>query len=359
MALFGPPDIEKLTRKGDVAGLIKALDHEDTNVIYPAGQALRTLGVAAVEPMIAALGRPGDPRTRGLLALALGDSGDQRAFEPLVAALRDESEDLRGPAAMALGRFGDPRAFEPLLAVLGDADAGVRAAVVTSLGQIGDPRALEPLATALAKDESLVQGWAASALRNLGDPAAVEPLIEALGDPDKGVRWSAAEALAGFHDPAAVGALRAALLDPEPSVSERAGIALQALGESPEPEPAAATGGDTRAEVQCARCDASFDWEGSYWHQDTAGSSDANPPGHGTFRPRAYCPSCGELVAEWHIDSIRDYDEWAWFGENAGANAGAELPPSPLQVWGKEIPLDLQPPFEAHRIELEKLPTHS
>ena len=105
----------------------------------------------------------------------------------------------------------------------------------------------------------------------------------------------------------------------------------------------------------CARCQLAFTWDEAYQHQDTPGSAPYNPPGHGVFRPRAYCPNCGVLVAEWHIDQTRDYDEWAWFGENAAVNAGKPLPPNPLLMWGKAIPVAFLPTYPEHQLAIDKI----
>lgn len=100
----------------------------------------------------------------------------------------------------------------------------------------------------------------------------------------------------------------------------------------------------------CAGCCRPFSWDKAYHHQDTPGSAPYNPPGHGIFRPRAYCPNCGALVAEWHINQTRDYDEWAWYGENAALNGDKPLPPSPIYLWGKSIPVQFVPAFDKHRL---------
>lgn len=105
----------------------------------------------------------------------------------------------------------------------------------------------------------------------------------------------------------------------------------------------------------CAACQQSFTWQEAYRAQDTPGSTPYNPPGHGVFRPRAYCPHCGALVAEWHIDRNQDYDEWAWYGDNAALNAARSLPPGPLLMWGKGIPIALLPTISEDRLALEQV----
>src|SRR5450759_2332909 len=96
MPLFGPPNVEKLKAKRDVKGLIKALGYQK------------------------------DPAVRRAAAEALGQIGDARAVEPLIAALKDESWGVRRAAAEALGQIGDARAAEPLIAALKDPYADVR-----------------------------------------------------------------------------------------------------------------------------------------------------------------------------------------------------------------------------------------
>jgi len=91
-------------------------------------------------------------------------------------------------------------------------------------------------------------------------------------------------------------------------------------------------------QVKCADCRQTFVWENAYNQQDTPGSESFHPPGHGIFHPRAFCPHCGALVAEWDIDRQQDYDRWKWYGENAALNSARPLPPYPLLFWGKAMP---------------------
>ena len=53
-------------------------------------------------------------------ALALGRSSDPRAVPPLIAALKDDNETVRGMAVNSLALLGDERALEPLLAMRKD-----------------------------------------------------------------------------------------------------------------------------------------------------------------------------------------------------------------------------------------------
>jgi HEAT repeat protein len=68
--------------------------------------------------------------------LALGELGDKRTVEPLIAALQDEDESVREIAAGTLGRLGDERAVDPLTAALQDKNRFVREAAARALEKI-------------------------------------------------------------------------------------------------------------------------------------------------------------------------------------------------------------------------------
>jgi HEAT repeat protein len=223
MPLFGPPDINKLKAKGDVKGLIKALRYKkDRSVVAYAAQALGEIGDArATEPLIAALtDRSLKAWPLKQVAKALGEIGDVRAIEPLIAALGQVG------TTEALKKIGAPAA-EPLIAAL---DAGdKRDSVIHALGELGDPRAVEPLLTILEEQDLLHQELrnTVEALGNIGDSRAVEPLIAALGN------WEAsdvaADALGKIGDARAVDPLIAALKDKRSDTRNAAARVLKAF----------------------------------------------------------------------------------------------------------------------------------
>lgn len=111
---------------------------------------------------------------------------------------------------------------------------------------------------------------------------------------------------------------------------------------------------DVTLEPVCANCRKEFKWDQAYKQHDTPESHDHNPPGHGEFRPRVFCPGCGFLIAEWDIDRHQDRDRWKWYGENENLNKGKELPPSPLLLWGKSISPDIRATVNKERINIEE-----
>ena len=101
-------------------------------------------------------------------------------------------------AAKALGAVGDERAIEPLVAALEDEDCGVRSVVVDALGNFADNRVVYSLITALKDEDESVCKAAAEALVVIGRPS-VGQLIVALRDKD--VRRIAGDTLVAIGQP--------------------------------------------------------------------------------------------------------------------------------------------------------------
>ena len=250
---------EALGTLGDpraVEPLIAALQDENSDVRRAAAEVLGEVGDSrAMEPLIATLRDEADG-VREAAAQALGEIGEP-AVGPLIAALRDEDsavrpvaihvlgviwglpevsrladEDLsvRRAAAGALGELGDPRAVDALMAALQDRDDSVRKAAARAMGEIGDSRAVESLIRALWDKNGGVGQAAAHALGKIGDSRAVGPLSVALGDGFRNVRWAAAGALGELGDPRAVKPLIATLQDGIGYVCEAAAEALKKIG---------------------------------------------------------------------------------------------------------------------------------
>lgn len=229
MALF-KPNVEKMKKKQDVEGLIKALKHKDGAVQKRAIEALVDIGEPAIDPLIQAL-KHEDWRVRDSATETLGKIGDARAVEPLVQVLMagghprraiadaldrlawqpsNDAEKARYLIAkkrwhelIGLGR----QAVEPLLRVLkpgsGVIIENVRKIATHTLARLGE-QAVEPLIQALEDKEWVVRLSAAEALGKIGDVRAVEPLTQALKDEDWIVRMNAVWALGNIGEARAV-----------------------------------------------------------------------------------------------------------------------------------------------------------
>jgi len=157
MPLFGPPNIEQLKAKRDIAGLVKAVGYKKSIV----GSMLS--------------GRDSESFAA---AKALGEIGDARAVEPLIALLGDENSSVQDSsvqdstvqmnAAVALRLLRDARAVEPLIAAITDKGRVYnRGIFFIALGAIGGARADEVFTAALKDEDSSVREDAAHALEML------------------------------------------------------------------------------------------------------------------------------------------------------------------------------------------------
>jgi HEAT repeat protein len=148
MALFGPPNIEKMKAKRDVNGLSKVLKNPDilhTRICIAAADALAEIG---------------SPEAVQALALVLND--------------RSCSEELRGSIVRSLGKIGGPTVVGPLIACLGSVHQSGREAE-EALVKIGSPAA-KPLLYAMIYGGA----WAPHVFRRIGDYQTVEPEIDEL-----------------------------------------------------------------------------------------------------------------------------------------------------------------------------------
>ncbi len=215
-----------------VPALVDALGDPDENVRITAASLLGGIGdTGAVEPLIAALEREAHGKwTRGTAAEALARLQDGRALPALARALGDSQ--VRDNAARALESFG-ARATDAVIVALGDKNA--RWMAVKVLAKVGDERAVEPLVRALRDESISVREEAARTLQAIGDPRAAAPLIAALEDSEAAVASAAALALAASGSPEAERALARALGSDRAPTRHAAASGLAAMEEAGSP----------------------------------------------------------------------------------------------------------------------------
>jgi len=171
MGFFGP-NVEKMEKKNDVNGLIKALKHKDSDVRDRAEKALVRIGKPAVEH--------------------------------LIQALKDENSGVRERAIRVLGQIEDERAVEPLLLYLGREERHETAIQLKEKGW--KPKTLnEKVAFYIALED-----W--KEVISIGK-MAVPYLAKLMSDGSPRIRLKAAEALIKIPDPIAVPALLQAIYD--------------------------------------------------------------------------------------------------------------------------------------------------
>ena len=212
-----------------VAALVRGCYNADGNL---RAQALGNMGLqrmsVAIEPARYNL-KPIDGSEKGDAIKALGLIGARVATPEITPFLQDK--DNRETAVTALGQIGDPRAVEPILATMTETEKRYRNAAILALRRIGSP-AFPALVRDLHSSEVLKRRAAAAALVGSNSARVTGPLAAALRDPDRRVRASAALALGWEHNAEAVSPLINALSDTAWQVVDAAVDALGAVGVS-------------------------------------------------------------------------------------------------------------------------------
>jgi HEAT repeat protein len=194
-----------------------------------AGDRLAALGAAAVEPLIGVLNgqhqipnlslfdsigtAPDSSAARERAAYLLGDIGDRRAVEPLIAAYTRESDRyIRLATVLALGKIGDARAVDTLTAALDTTPwTPDYARIIDDFARIAGAGSVEALLR-VVKSPHYTYGGAAHAARTLAtlraDARVLPGLIDALRlDAEIATVQALIDVLADFGDARAADAL--------------------------------------------------------------------------------------------------------------------------------------------------------
>jgi HEAT repeat protein len=217
-------DIEAMKQARDVRGLIRHLDHNNSDLQWRAADALGSLGEIACEPLLKLLVYHKMHVRIGAIE-ALSEIKSPRSIDPLIRTLAtDENHEVRWVAALALGEIGDKRAIPSLLASLKDADRYVR---------YGSGKALEQIGWSAETDQESayyyigLQDW--KALQKLGK-TAVGPLIETLREKNPATRAKIIGLLGEMRTDEAKKACETALMDSDPAVRWTAILAAKKCG---------------------------------------------------------------------------------------------------------------------------------
>jgi HEAT repeat protein len=216
--------IEEMKKSHDIRGLIRLLDHGNSDIQWRAADTLGTMGEPACDPLFRILDFPKVNVRLGAIE-ALGDIKSPRSVDNLIRKLKDDTDnEVRWAAALALGQIGDPRAEPALKEALRDPDRYVRFGAVISLQMLcWEP----PDNTSRAYALIALQDW--PAVRKLRS-AAVQPLIDINKDPNPVTRIKIVDLLGEIGGPDAKKACERALLDPDPGVRWRAVFACKRCG---------------------------------------------------------------------------------------------------------------------------------
>lgn len=191
-------------------------------------EAVRSLGQAAVPPLIEALGSPAWYLVRNSLTL-LSDLGDAGCMPAIVPLLRHPEPRVRRTAVRALWKLGGPAAETHLLAQMKDTDVETMKEILFALGQLRSEGSLTQV-SALAQDKRVLEQIRIQALDTLGliaSPKAMPALLDCLrrktffsGGEPPAIRLAAARALVALGTPQSIGELQR-VADREPKGEER------------------------------------------------------------------------------------------------------------------------------------------
>ena len=217
------PDIIKLTKNGDVPGLIQALTNDDFEIQIAAAKSLGSLGPAAIGIVLKKLKTRNRALRLGIIE-ALAVIKDPRAVDPLLEALGDRQAEVRWGCAIALGEIEDERAIPGLKKALGDPDKYVRYGASFALSKIGwKPETSQEKAQLFYG----MQEW--GALKYMGT-STISILETARKDRDLDIRLKAIDVLGEIRDGPIAPSLIGALADENSTVRWKAGTGIGKSG---------------------------------------------------------------------------------------------------------------------------------
>lgn len=181
----------------------------------------------AVE-VLAQLAKDTRHEIRLLVALLLGELGEQDAAKVLWSLLQDDLETVRVAASGALIRSYQLVEAPPDFAALKDPRPEVRRLAVATLGRIASADILPELVRATDDENEQVRMEAVRAISEKRDERVKQALIKRLQDSSVEVRTAAARGLSAYRDPEAINALRGAFKDPDWHVRAAAVFAVAA-----------------------------------------------------------------------------------------------------------------------------------
>lgn len=172
---LAPPAVAALGSLGDRRALpilTELLRDSNHNIRVAAASSFSKFADFTAPPeLIAALFDP-DAGMAISATKAVTNSHDPRALDAVIAKLPDSM------AIYVLGKTHDAQGFPALVAVLQNPanETNRRGAAATALGELGDMRAVDPLIAALNEDNFAITQSSVSALAALKDKRAIEPL---------------------------------------------------------------------------------------------------------------------------------------------------------------------------------------
>ncbi|NCB37798.1 MAG: hypothetical protein EOM80_03435 [Erysipelotrichia bacterium] len=179
-----------------VEDLLRHIASDNEDIRHWTGQIIKEVGIRHL-PKIIEFMRKGDAELRLYACQAAGLIESPDLIDPLILALRDDSEWVRTYAAISLGQTGDPRSIIPLIRSFSDRNTEVHRCVVASFTKLGD-KVYKEIVKCIEGDDIELRRNAAVAIAEMREERGVDHVIILMEDTDESVRSAAAEALGSF-----------------------------------------------------------------------------------------------------------------------------------------------------------------
>ncbi|MFC2158294.1 HEAT repeat domain-containing protein [Acidobacteriota bacterium] len=182
MALFGPPNINKLKARNDVQALLKALDYrKNEETRYKAVEALGELREETVVELFLALLEDDDFKNREPIIEALGRIGDERAVPQLIHRIKNQGASSSPSEIAALLSIGISAA-DPLMELLRDKNTDTKDSItiLNSLEKIDGESLSNDLLGLLDHGNPSLIPHLAEFLGRLGEIRAIPHLVSIL-----------------------------------------------------------------------------------------------------------------------------------------------------------------------------------
>ena len=205
MALL-KPNIAKMSKNGDIDGLIKAIQYQDKSI---RNQAIIELGKIGNNKSIDPIIRTVEP-IHEMHQLAINsfwsiviDNNDEKMLEPLILALNSQNDTIIQISILGLEKINNHKAIDPIIDVLRRKSRICRVTAASALGSFKNKRVLTPLLEAIADTES-VMFRAKESLEKLKDIWENSVFLRGLDSKDIETRMFSIDALGQLADPRVV-----------------------------------------------------------------------------------------------------------------------------------------------------------
>ncbi|MGM0598813.1 MAG: HEAT repeat domain-containing protein [Candidatus Rifleibacteriota bacterium] len=189
---------ESIEKHEDLAfkDILKHVASDNADIRYWISQIIEEIGPDYLPDLIEVM-RKGEPELRLFAVQAAGLIDSNELIEPLIGALRDDSEWVRTYASISLGQTGDPRSIIPLIRSFSDRNTDVHRNIIQSFEKLGD-EVYKELVKCIEGDDTELKRNAAIAFAEMKDERGLDHIILLLQEADAKVRADAARALGFF-----------------------------------------------------------------------------------------------------------------------------------------------------------------